>query len=125
MQAVANALRGNPELALFLSLAIGYTIGNLRVRSFQPGPVLGTLFAALFVGQFVIDIPDAMKNAFFLLFMFGVGFRTGPEFFRSLRSSAFVQIGLILVFALTALVVTWSAARILHFDRGTAAGLLA
>jgi putative transport protein len=125
METIANTLRGNPELALFLSLAIGYTIGNLRVGSFEPGAVLGTLFAALLVGQFVIDIPDAMKSAFFLMFMFGIGFRTGPEFFHSLRSSAFVQLGLILVFALTALIVTWSAARALHFDRGTTAGLLA
>jgi putative transport protein len=59
------------------------------------------------------------------MFMFAVGFRTGPEFFRSLRSGAFVQVGLILLFCLTALAVTWSAGRVLDFGRGTTAGLLA
>ena len=28
----ADALRANPELALFLSLALGYLIGYLRIR---------------------------------------------------------------------------------------------
>jgi uncharacterized transporter YbjL len=90
-------------LLSFLALAIGYILGKLKVGNFQLGAVLGTLIAGLAVGQFVIDVPNAMKSAFFLMFMFAIGFRTGPEFFRSLRSSAFVQIVLILAFCLTAL----------------------
>src|SRR6187401_2657870 len=125
MEWLANALRQNPELALFLSLAIGYTIGQLRIGNFQFGSVLGTLIAGLVVGQFVIDVPNAMKSAFFLMFMFAIGFRSGPEFFRSLRSNAAVQVGLIVLFCVTALVVTWSVARIWNFGGGTAAGLLA
>jgi putative transport protein len=125
MEWLTNALRQNPELALFLSLAIGYSIGRLRLGSFQVGSVLGTLIAGLAVGQFVIEVPNAMKTVFFLMFMFAIGFRTGPEFFRSLRSGAFVQVALIVVFCLTALLVAWSAARMGGLGRGTAAGMLA
>jgi putative transport protein len=125
MDWLANALRQNPELALFLSLAIGFAIGRLRLGSFQLGSVLGTLIAGLVVGQFVIEIPNALESMFFLMFMFAIGFRTGPEFFRSLRSGALVQIGLILLFSVTALGATWSAARLLGLGGGTAAGLLA
>ena len=125
MEWLANALRQNPELALFLSLAIGYTIGQLRIGNFRFGSVLGTLIAGLVVGQFVIEIPNAMKSAFFLMFMFAIGFRSGPEFFRSLRSNAAVQLGLIVFFCVTALVATWSVARVSNFEGGTAAGLLA
>src|SRR5688572_5368724 len=121
---LANALRQNPELALFLSLAIGFAIGRLRIRNFQIGPVLGTLLAGLLVGQVVLDVPNALKSIFFLMFMFALGYRTGPEFFNSLRSGALVQLSLILVFCLTALAVTVATARLWSFDSGTAAGLL-
>src|SRR6185436_20497500 len=119
MEWLANALRQNPELALFLSLAIGYTIGQLRIGNFQFGSVLGTLIAGLVVGQFVIDVPNAMKSAFFLMFMFAIGFRSGPEFFRSLRSNAAVQVVLILAFCLTALAATLLAGRLFGFGHGT------
>jgi putative transport protein len=122
---LTNALRHSPELALFLTLAMGHLIGQLRLGSFQLGSVVGTLIAGLVVGQFGIEISDAMTSAFFLMFMFATGFRNGPEFFRSLRSSAVVQVVLIILFCLTALAVTWSTARVLGFGRGTAAGLLA
>ena len=81
MEWITNALRQNPELALFLSLAIGFAIGRLRLGSFQLGSVLGTLIAGLVVGQLLVDIPNALKSVFFLMFMFAIGFRTGPSFF--------------------------------------------
>ncbi len=122
---LGHALRQNPELALFLSMALGYAIGQVRVGSFQLGPVLGTLVAGLVVGQFVIPVAGAMKSVFFVMFLFALGFRTGPEFFRSLRSNAIPQVGLTLFLCLTALFFTWAVARVFGFDAGTAAGLLA
>ena len=47
---VVTALRENPELAIFLTLAIGFFAGNIRVGSFKLGNVVGTLFAGVLVG---------------------------------------------------------------------------
>src|SRR3954467_9311395 len=41
-----------PELALFLVIAAGYWIGSFKLGAFSLGPVTGSLFAGLFVGQF-------------------------------------------------------------------------
>ena len=41
-----------PELALFLVIAGGYWIGGFRVGAFSLGPVTGSLFAGLLVGNF-------------------------------------------------------------------------
>ena len=41
-----------PELALFLVIAAGYWIGSFKVGAFSLGPVTGSLFAGLLVGQF-------------------------------------------------------------------------
>ena len=50
-----EALRTHGELALFLSLGVGYALGKLRLGSFKVGPVLGCLVAGVLVGQ--LDVP--------------------------------------------------------------------
>ena len=125
MDWLAESLRENVELALFVSIALGYGLGSLRFRGFQLGPVLGTLLAALLVGQAGIAVPAAMQSAFFLLFLFAIGVRTGPDFFHGLRSSALPQIGLTVFLCVVALGLTWTLALALALDGGTAAGLLA
>jgi putative transport protein len=125
MEWLGHALRQNPELALFLSLALGYAIGRVRVRSFEVGPVLGVLLAGLAVGQFGIAMPESTTNLFFLMFVFALGFRTGPEFFQGLRSNALSQIFLSAVLVLATLGFTWILAHALGLDGGAAAGLLA
>ncbi len=119
-----GALRENPELALFVALALGHALGRIRVRSFQLGSVLGALFAGLLVGQVGIDASPVLQTVFFLLFLFAIGFRTGPEFFQALGSSAVPQIVLTIILCATGIGATWLLARVMNFDGGTAAGLL-
>jgi putative transport protein len=121
---LGDALRENPALALFLVLAVGFALGQVRLGTFQPGPVLGSLIAGLVIGQLGIQIPGVLKDVFFLLFVFAIGLRTGAEFFRGLRSSALPQLAVIATLIITAVALTWGVARIWDLDRGTAAGLL-
>jgi len=121
---LGDALRQNPALALFVVLAVGFALGQVRLGAFQPGPVLGSLIAGLVIGQLGIPIPGGLKDVFFLLFVFAIGLRTGAEFFRGLRSSALPHLAVIATLIITAVALTWSIARIWHLDAGTAAGLL-
>ena len=66
-----------------------------------------------------------MQSVFFLMFLFAIGFRTGPEFVQGLRANAVPQIMVTVVLVATALAVAWGAARVLALDGGTTAGLLA
>jgi putative transport protein len=125
MEWFANVLRDHVELALFLSLAAGHGLGLLRFGTFQVGPVLGTLVVGVIVGQIGIRVPGALQAAFFLLFVFAVGFRAGPEFLRSLRASVAPQLALTVLLCTTALALAWSFARLFGLDAGTAAGLFA
>ena len=63
MSWLIDALRAHPELALFLTLAIGHGAGRLRIGSFQLGPVLGSLLAGVAVAQLGIPVPEALKSA--------------------------------------------------------------
>jgi putative transport protein len=47
MEYVVQALQHNPELAIFLTLALGFLIGRLKFGSFSLGIVVGTLLAGV------------------------------------------------------------------------------
>src|SRR5262245_2276134 len=125
MDWLVATLRENPELALFLTLALGFVIGRVRVGSFRLGNVVGTLLAGVVVGQLDIRIDPLVKVVFFDLFLFATGYKVGPQFFRGLKKNAFTHAVLTMVLCLASLVVTVVAARVMRYDCGTAAGLLA
>ncbi len=118
-------LSGHPELALFLALGIGYAIGKITFGSFTVGAVTGCLIAGVLVGQTGVVMSNDVKQAFFLLFLFAIGYRTGPQFFQSLNAKALPQVAVTLILCFTALGVVLAAALALNLGTGTAAGLLA
>ena len=120
-----DALRNNPELAIFLTLALGFFIGRLKIGSFSLGTVVGTLLAGVLVGQLDIQVPPLVKTVFFDLFLFTTGYKVGPQFFRGLKKDALSQVMLTVVLCVTCLLTAFVASKILGYDPGTAAGLLA
>src|SRR5580698_11023857 len=122
---IGASLRDHPELALFLALATGYLLGRVRIGSFKLGPVVGCLLAGVAVGQIGIVVPGVLGTTFFLLFLFSVGYKTGPQFFRSFGRSALPQVALTLFFDVTGFLIAYAVAIVLGSDAGAAAGLLA
>jgi putative transport protein len=118
-------LQHHPELALFLILALGFAIGKIRIGNFRVGAVLGTLFAGVLIGQFHIEIAPVVKVIFFDLFLFATGYKVGPQFFRGLKKDAVPQLILTLVICVTCLITAFVMAKLMGFDVGTAAGMLA
>lgn len=118
-------IRENPELAVFLTLAIGFAIGRVRIGSFTLGNVVGTLLAGVLVGQIGVEVHPLVKVVFFDLFLFATGYKVGPQFFRGLGRNAVSQGLLTVVLCVTSLLTTVVAARLMGYDCGTAAGLMA
>ena len=125
MSYILDSLREHPELAIFLTLATGFTLGRIRIGSFKLGNVVGTLIAGVIIGQLGITVDATVKSVFFSLFLFATGYKVGPQFFRGLKKSAMPQVVLTIVFCVTSLITTVVAARIMGYDSGTAAGLMA
>ena len=124
MEWFADALRHNPELAIFLTLGLGYWVGARKLGSFSLGAVTGTLLVGVLVGQLGITISPTVKSVFFLMFLFAVGYGVGPQFFRGLRSDGLPQVLFAVVICVLCLLVSWACAVVAGFDAGTAAGLL-
>ena len=120
-----TALREHPELAIFLALAMGFVIGRIRLGSFSLGTVVGTLLAGVLIGQLDINVPGVVKTVFFDLFLFTTGYKVGPQFFRALKKDALPQLALTVVLCVTCLLSAVIAAKMLAYDIGTAAGMLA
>ncbi len=125
IEAFTGVLSKHPEVTFFLVLGIGYVIGKLKLGSFTLGAVTGTLLAGVVVGQLGVHVSGEVKQSFFLLFLFSIGFRTGPQFFRGLRSDGLQQAALAAIVATTGLVAAYVVSRILGYDAGTAAGVIA
>ncbi|CAM2154774.1 putative transport protein [Pararobbsia alpina] len=121
---LGEILRSQPEIALFVSLAVGYFIGSFKLGPVQLGGVCGTLIVALILGQTGARIAPDLKNIAFALFIFALGFTGGPQFFanvgRGWRYGLLSIVEIVSVLALIMIVVV-----IMHLDAGTAAGLLA
>ena len=120
-----KALQQNPELAIFLAIAIGFAIGRIKIGGFSLGTVVGTLLAGVLIGQLDIKVPSIVKQVFFDLFLFTTGYKVGPQFFRGLKRDALPQLALTVVLCVTCLITALVAAKLLGYDIGTAAGLLA
>jgi putative transport protein len=118
-------LSAHPEITFFAILGIGYLLGKIAFGSFKIGAVTGTLIAGVIVGQLDLKLPNELKQCFFLLFLFAIGFRTGPQFFQSLKKDGLQHAALALVVATVGLVAAYTAARVFGYDAGTGAGLLA
>ena len=114
-----------PEIALFAALALGYWVGKFRFGSFQLGGVAGSLLAAVLISQVGVTIDSGIKAVLFALFIYAVGFESGPQFFRSLGRQSVKEILMALVVAVSGLVTVVVIARVFHLDKGLAAGLAA
>src|SRR5215213_11751618 len=125
MNYLARSLSEHQELAVFLTLAIGFFIGRIKLGSFSLGTVVGTLLAGVALGQLDIQVPAVVKYVFFDLFLFTTGYKVGPQFFRGLKKDALPQVAITLVLCVTSLLAAYTAAKLLGYDVGTAAGLLA
>jgi len=125
MEYFVKALQEHQELAIFLALALGFLIGRLKIGSFSLGTVVGTLLAGVLIGQLDIKVPSTVKTVFFDLFLFTTGYKVGPQFFRGLKKDALPQLAVTVVLCVTCLLSAFAVSKLLGYDMGTAAGLLA
>src|SRR5579875_1257187 len=121
----ATTLRSYPEIAVFLSLGIGYYVGSFSYKGFGLGAVTSTLLAAILIGQIGITISGNVKSVFFLMFLFAVGYGVGPQFIRGIASDGLPQAIFAAIVSLFSLGSAVIIAKLVGYHPGYAAGLYA
>ena len=122
---ILDGLKHSPEILLFLSLSLGYLIGGIRIGKFQLGGVAGSLLVAVALSVFGVTVDAGVKAVLFALFIYAVGFESGPQFFRSLGVKTLREIFLALFIAVAGFVTVVVLAKLFNLDKGLAAGLAA
>lgn len=120
---VLDALRSDPEIAVFLAIALGVLIGRIQIGSFHLGSVAGALLMGLVIGQIGLEVPHELKSVFFVLFIYAVGFKSGPEFFGCLNRGSLKLVLFSVVLCATALGAILLMNWVYKFDAGFTAGL--
>jgi putative transport protein len=125
MSIIHSLLTSEPLLALFVTIALGYLVGKIKVGSFVLGGIAGTLLVGVLIGQFGIAIDSGIKGIFFALFIYAVGVQGGPQFFHALNRRSLNQLASAFVMCFVGLLCVLGAAWMFGLDRGMAAGLAA
>jgi putative transport protein len=120
-----NTLRTYPEIAVFLSLALGYYFGSFTYKGLGLGAVTATLIAAVIIGQLEIKITGPLKPFFFIMFLFAIGYGVGPQFVRGISQDGIPQAIYAAVVCVFCLAAPYLAAKWAGYDLGSAAGLYA
>ena len=115
----------NPVLLLFLVLGIGFLIGGIKFGSFQLGSVVGVLLAGLLMGHLGFEKNPAIQSLGITLFIFAVGYQAGPKFVEAVKKDGRRYFVIALLVAASGFVVAYGVSKLLGFEPGFAAGLLA
>lgn len=97
----------NPSVAIFLTLGLGYLLGKFHIKSFKLGVTVGVLLVGLVIGQMgKFQIAPVVKNLFFDLFIFTIGYEVGPVFINSFKKKGIKFIIQSVIFSLESLLVS-------------------
>jgi putative transport protein len=120
-----TTLKQYPEIALFLSLGVGYWVGGKSWKGFSLGSVTATLLAAIAIGQLGIKVSGDVKATFFLIFLFAIGYGVGPQFIRGITKDGLPQAIYAVIVCIFCLGSAVGVAKVAGYDAGAAAGLFA
>lgn len=116
----------NPLLLLFSVIALGYGLGELKLRGFKLG-VAAVLFVGLAFGA--IDpaflVPQLVIFLGLTIFVYTVGLSSAPAFFASFRSHGFRDVYFILGTVALSAALAYGMHFVFDFDAATTAGLYA
>jgi putative transport protein len=115
-------LKTYPEIAIFLTLALGYYFGKFTFKGIGLGAVTATLLSGVLIGQIGITVNQPLKAFSFLMFLFAVGYGVGPQFVRGVAKDGLPQAFFTVVQCVLSLLVPVAICKYVQYDLGYSAG---
>src|SRR5690242_21436420 len=119
----ATTVKTYPEIAIFLTLALGYFFGKFTFKGIGLGAVTATLLAGVLIGQIGITISQPLKAFVFLMFLYAVGYAVGPQFVRGIAKDGVPQAIFAAVQCVLCLFVPIAIVKLAGYNLGYSAGL--
>lgn len=122
---VLHWLEGSVLLRLFLVIALGYLLGDLRLPGGFRFGVAAVLFVGLAFGAWSpgLRLPEEIQSLGLVLFVYCIGLQAAAGFFRSLHRDGLPLNGAVMLALLAAAAGFWALARAGVVPRELAAGL--
>ena len=116
----------NPLLLLFVVAALGYGVGNIRVKGTGLG-VAAVLFVGLLVGALDQDlhIPEIVIFLGLTIFVYTIGLQSGPGFFRNIKQNGLRDVFFIVLMLIISAAMMVGLHFLFEFEASTTAGLFA
>lgn len=124
MQALFDALFGNPLISLFFIIALGLALGNVSYKGLSFGSS-AVLFVALFFGALGYGVPQGIGQLGLVLFVYCVGISAGTRFFSTIAKQGTRLAKLSACIVLTGAAATILLAVILDVPPDIAVGIFA
>ncbi len=118
-----ESLFSSPYFALFTIVALGFLVGDIKIKGVSLD-VSAVIFVALLFGHFGIIIPQSLSDFGMVLFIFTIGMQAGPGFFASFQAKGKTLVILALVIVFSATFVAVILQQIFDFSASETAGLL-
>ena len=119
-----------PSIPIFLTIGLGFYLGKFKYKSFALGTVTSVLLVGVAVGYCInrfagqpVEIGAPLKSLFFLIFLFAIGYKCGPQFVSAIRGQGIKQVLFAVVVCVLCLVVTWGCAKVMNYTAAMATGL--
>lgn len=125
MDWLLHILRTYPSIPIFFTIGLGFWLGKFSFKGVSLGSVTAVLLVGVVVGQLNIPIGPPLKSLFFLIFLFAIGYKSGPQFISAVRGSGLRQVLFAVVVCLLCFCTALVCAKIMGYNAGIAAGLYA
>ena len=121
-----EAFTNNSLLLLFVVAAVGYGIGNIRIKGSGLG-VAAVLFVGLAAGALdpALKIPDVIIFLGLTIFVYTIGLQSGPGFFRNIKQHGIRDILFVIVMLCLSALLLVGLHFLFEFEPSTTAGLFA
>lgn len=122
---LVSLLVENQLLALVAIMSIGLLLGRIKIFGFRLG-VAAVLFVGLAFSTIEpgITVPALIYVVGLALFVYTIGLESGPDFFKSLKSTGLRNNGLALGAIVATTALAWLLIRLFDFEPATGAGML-
>lgn len=126
MNAAIEFLAANPLLLLFLTAALGYALGRIKIKGASLG-VAAVLFVGLIIGSFspTLVVPDFIFTFGLAIFVYTIGLSSGAGFFASFKGKGLRDNLFVLALLLVGTGIIWAAATMLPLKATVASGIFA
>jgi len=122
---ILTLINEEPVLSMFLVIAAGLLIGNIRIGGFSLGSVVGVLIAGLVLGNFGVTGNAAIQTLGIVLFIFSVGYQAGPKFIEAIKKDGRRYFIISLIVALSGFITCYLVSNFFLLEPGYSAGVLA